>query len=58
MQNNVFFVLEKITFGYCFSPFVARLTTDWNELEPNGYNFFYNGFFGYKLKRNGISSCN
>jgi hypothetical protein len=32
-----FFFLEKIAFGYCFSLCVVRLTTSWNELEPNGY---------------------
>jgi hypothetical protein len=24
-----------MTFGYCFSPYVARLATSWNELEPS-----------------------
>jgi hypothetical protein len=29
------FVLEKMTFRYCFNPFIARLAISWNELEPN-----------------------
>jgi hypothetical protein len=35
------FVLEKMAFGYCFSPSIVRLTTSWNELEPNGNNYFF-----------------
>ncbi len=48
-----------MTFGYCFSPCVARLTTYWNELEPRGLlKKNCNGFFGYKLKGNGVSLGN
>jgi len=52
----MFFVcFGKMTFGYYFSFCVTRLSIGWNELEPNGYNFFFNGYFGYKLKGNGVS---
>jgi hypothetical protein len=57
MQNIFlfFYFWENLTFGYYFSPCVVRLTTGWNELDPNGYTYFCNVFVGYKLKGNGVS---
>jgi hypothetical protein len=48
------FFWKNMTFGYCFNPCVARLAIGWNRWSPTSYNFFYNDFFGYKLKGNGV----
>jgi hypothetical protein len=48
-----------MTFGDCFKPSGNRLATCWNDMESNRLKKKkLKGFFGYKLKRNGVSLGN
>jgi hypothetical protein len=49
-QTNGFFFWKNMTFGYCFSPYVARLAIVGMSWNPASYKKKLNGFFGYKLK--------